>query len=207
VENFISGYCIIRDSKINLNGKIIFEHDAAVISFLTHAYRKFNFTYPKFFKMDVLSKLAFILSEILFKENNPVNRYSGNEIAIVLSNRASSLDTDRNFYRTIEDKQNYFPAPSVFVYTLPNIMIGEISIRHNITGENVFFISEHFNADLLCSYVNTLLTAENTNCVLTGWIEADHEKYDGFIYVVEKINGQSVARHDAGHISALYYKG
>ncbi|HKR03804.1 MAG TPA: 3-oxoacyl-ACP synthase [Bacteroidia bacterium] len=207
MKNFISGYCIVRDSKINLNGKIIFEQDAELNSFLTNAYRKFNINYPKFFKMDLLCKLAFISSEILLKENNPVNKYKENETALVLSNHASSLDTDRNYFKTIEDKQNYFPSPSVFVYTLPNILIGEISIRNKITGENVFFISEKFNPGLLCLYTNMLFASGNTNCVLAGWMEVDKEKYDGFIYLVEKINPHPVTEHEKDRVSALYYKG
>ncbi|MEP7168633.1 MAG: 3-oxoacyl-ACP synthase [Bacteroidota bacterium] len=205
MKNFVSRYCIIRNSKINLNGNTVFEQNNELNLFLTSAYRKFSINYPKFFKMDLLCKLAFISSEILIK--NFTNHYSGNETALVLSNHASSLDTDRNYLKTIEDKQNYFPSPSVFVYTLPNIMVGEISIRNKITGENVFFVSEKFNPELVCNYANMLLADENTKCVLAGWMDVDKEKHDGFIYMIEKINPNPVCEHDAEQVSALYYKG
>lgn len=207
MKNFISGYCSIRDSKINLNGKIIFQQETDLNSFLTNAYKKFNINYAKFFKMDLLCKLAFIGSEILVKETSVLNKYKGNEIALVLSNRASSLDTDRNYLKTIENKENYFPSPSVFVYTLPNIMIGEISIRNKVTGENVFFVSEKFDQELLFNYAESLLTSEKTNCVMTGWVDVDNEKYDAFIYLVEKTNSHPIAVHDKNQVSVLYYKG
>ena len=207
MKNFISGYCSIRNSKIRLNGKTVFEQKDELNSFLTNAYRKFNINYPKFFKMDLLCKLAFISSEILLKENKLAGKYEGNETALVLSNHASSLDTDRNYFKTIEDRKNYFPSPSVFVYTLPNIMIGEISIRNKITGENVFFVSEKFNAELLFNYTNMLLCDKNSACVLAGWMDVDKEKYDGFIYMIEKANPNPVCEHDAEQVSALYYKG
>jgi len=207
MKNFISRYCIVRDSKINLNGKIIFEQETDLNSFLINAYRKFNINYAKFFKMDLLCKLAFIGSEILVKETGMLSKYKGNEIALVLSNRASSLDTDRNYLKTIENKENYFPSPSVFVYTLPNIMIGEISIRNKITGENAFFVSEKFDPELLFNYANSLLASDKTNCVLTGWTDVDKENYDAFIYLVEKTNPYPGTEHDKNQISALYYKG
>ena len=52
-----------------------------------------------------------------------------------------------------------------------------------------------------------LFASANTNCVLAGWLEVDKEKYDGFIYLVEKTNPHPVAEHETEHVSALYYKG
>src|SRR5690606_9811213 len=101
-------------------------------------YKENNSAYPKFFKMDNLCKLAFLASEFLL-EDSKIGSTTQENMGIVLSNKSSSLNTDRKHQATINDKDNYFPSPALFVYTLPNIMIGEISIRHQIKGENVFF--------------------------------------------------------------------
>ena len=208
METYISAYCCIRNSKIYSNGRIIFETTPGddLNTFLVNAYRKFGFNYPKFFKMDLLCKLAFISSEILFMKNDFAKKYLGNETGIVLSNHSSSLNTDKNYFKTIQDKQNYFPGPSVFVYTLPNIMIGEICIKNKITGENVFFISEKFNAELLCRYINILFESGIINSCIGGWIELDENSFEGFLYFVEKKGGTIISTHNTEHLSTLYYK-
>ena len=133
------------------------EQDVDFKSFIKAAYGNYNVNYPKFFKMDDLCKLALITSEVLLKGEDLSNRYKGEDIGIVIANSNSSLDTDIKHYDTIKDRSDYFPSPSVFVYTLPNIMIGEISIKNNIKGENAFFIFENFEPEFISSYVNNLL--------------------------------------------------
>src|ERR1700741_5650650 len=99
-------------------------------------------SYPKFHKMDALSKLGLLCAEHALKNGDFLSKYPLNRVGIVLSNSASSLETDRQHQRSISDKSNYFPSPAIFVYTLPNIVIGEMAIKYKITGENAFFVSE-----------------------------------------------------------------
>ena len=106
--------------------------------------------------MDDLSKLSFLAADVLLK-NEQLDTEGENNIAIVLSNRASSLETDRAHQKTIQDQNNYFPSPAIFVYTLPNICIGEISIKHKLYSENSFFIFDNFNAQHLLDYANSLI--------------------------------------------------
>ncbi|WP_321539372.1 hypothetical protein [Flavobacterium piscinae] len=86
--------------------------------------------------MDNLSKLAFLASEVLLSEQ--IIAEAENNVALVFANRSSSLDTDVKFQQSIDDKENYYPSPAVFVYTLPNICVGEISIKHQLKSENAF---------------------------------------------------------------------
>ena len=124
---YIQNYCSIKNNRVTLNGNLIFEESSEdVKSFLKNVYQYLEPNYSKFFKMDTLSKLAFLSAEIILKDVTQKN------IAIILSNKASSLDTDRKHQDSISDKDNYYPSPAVFVYTLPIIGIGEISIRHQL---------------------------------------------------------------------------
>ena len=64
-QNYIQSYCTIRKNKIFLNGALIFDSEASEFSdFAKEAYKKFEINYPRFFKMDALSKLAFLASEL-----------------------------------------------------------------------------------------------------------------------------------------------
>jgi hypothetical protein len=60
--------CTIENSKIVLNNDIIFETPTENFSdFAKEAYKSLELNYPKFHKMDNLSKLAFLASEMILK--------------------------------------------------------------------------------------------------------------------------------------------
>ena len=135
-KRYIQSYCKINKTQIILNDKIVFKNSSDDLKlFLKSVYKSFEIKYPKFFKMDSLSKLAFLGAEFLLKQEAELKK----DIGIVFSNSASSLETDRIHQESIAKKENYYPSPAVFVYTLPNIGIGEISIRHQLKSENAFF--------------------------------------------------------------------
>jgi uncharacterized protein YqgQ len=168
-----------------VNGKVLFKSDDEDFStFIKNAYKFLQTGYSKFFKMDNLSKLAFLAADILLKEEN-LNEVENN-IALIFSNKASSLDTDRKHQAAIENDDAYFPSPAVFVYTLPNICLGEISIKYKLYSENSFFIFDGFNAEHLQLYANSLLRNEKAEKVLCGWINYDENNYEAFLYLVEK---------------------
>jgi hypothetical protein len=182
----ITRYCSVKYPEIRFNGSIAYVHPSDPGEFLKTAYRSLNSAYPKFFKMDNLSKLGFVSVEYLLKEIHLSEKYLPEEIGIILQNSSSSLETDEKHQETISDRQNYFPSPSVFVYTLPNIMVGEIAIRHKIKGENAVLISEKPDAGQLFLFVNELFEKKRVNCCITGWVEAYHERQEAVIMLVEK---------------------
>ena len=182
-KTYIQSYCNIQNNEIDLNGEIIFKSQQDGFSnFSKQAYQNLEINYPKFFKMDNLSKLAFLAADLLLKK--VINTSNENNIALVFANASSSIDTDIKYQNSISDEANYFPSPAVFVYTLPNICIGEISIRHQLKSENSFFIFAEFNSTFMVKYANFLLENKKADKVLCGWVEFYNEKYKGFIYLV-----------------------
>src|SRR5215203_1457166 len=136
---YISSWSVIRKGGAVSNGKTLLKNTSMESDvFLKELYKLLKCDYPKFYKMDNLSKLAFIASESLLKDKKLT--YASEDIALVFSNSSASLDTDIHYFNSVNDKNNYFPSPAVFVYTLPNIMVGEICIRNQFMGENAFFI-------------------------------------------------------------------
>ncbi|MFL5763265.1 MAG: 3-oxoacyl-ACP synthase [Bacteroidia bacterium] len=188
-RNYITSVCTVKNGKVAVNQNAGFE-DAALspVEFIRAAYKNYQLSYPKFYKMDDLCKLAFISSELLLK-SNPLADYSKEEIAIVIANRASSLEIDTEHQRTISDRSHYFPSPAVFVYTLPNILVGEIAIRNHIKGENTFFIFDKFDAGFMSSYVNSLLNEGRAKCCITGWVDFYENNYEAILYTVEQKKG------------------
>jgi len=164
------------DLKINKYVRLNFDSVAA----MTECYRSLSIDYPKFFKMDALSKLGFLAAEMLLKDD--AERFMPREdIALVAFNRSASLDTDINFQATIADADNFFPSPSVFVYTLPNIVLGEIALRNKFLGETSFYVSENFDARLMVETVENTFQDRSTKEVIASWIECGDGKYEVFM--------------------------
>jgi hypothetical protein len=187
-ENYIiSDYCIFRNNRIFLNGEVIYTgNESSPGEFFTAVYRYLNISYAKFFKMDNLCKLGFLASELLLREEKISEVYPGDEVGIMLSNAGSSIDTDRNHQKSISKRDEYFPSPSIFVYTLANIVIGEICIRHKLFGESYFMVEKEFNAKRLFEQVKQWLDEEIVRSCITGWVEIDNDKYEAVMYFIQK---------------------
>ncbi len=182
---FISRCCIVKSPEIRLNGSVVYKHQADPSEFLKSAFRNLNAPYPKFFKMDNLSKLAFVAVEYLLKEIQLTEEYLPEEIGIILQNSSSSLETDEKHQESISDRQNYFPSPSVFVYTLPNIMVGEMAIKHKFKGENAVIVSENPDPDQIFLFVSDLLGNNRAKCCITGYVESYHAGQEAMLMLVE----------------------
>ncbi len=179
---YIQSYVSIRKDKVVLNGQVLSEQNLPAPEQAKALYQYLQLDYPKFFKMDELCKLAFIAAELVLKEHS-LNTVSENEIAVILANASSTLFTDQRHQESIRDDAHYFPSPAVFVYTLPNITIGEIAIRHKIKGENTFFIQEQYDLPFMHRYVASLFRHQRAKKILSGWIEFNSEGYEAFLYL------------------------
>lgn len=199
---YIKSWCSIKNGQLIHDGNVIFESDENDFSvFSKLVYKALEVNYLKFFKMDNLSKLAFLGAEILLKSKTDPEKE--NNIALLFANKSSSLDTDVKYQESIADKQNYFPSPAVFVYTLPNICLGEISIRHQLKSENSFFIFDAFNPAFMADYANVLLQTQKAEKVLCGWVEFFGNDYHAFLYLVDQ---KGIVEYNKQNLETLYNK-
>lgn len=143
-------------------------------SLLTSLYKQMIGNYPKFYKMDGLSRLGFVASEILL---NAEKGETDKERAIIFFNHSSSIASDRNYKESINDKNNYFPSPSIFVYTLPNIVTGEIAIRNHFHGETSFFILPDKDERMMEEILQASCRDAQSKSFLTGWIDYEDERH------------------------------
>ena len=189
LELIISSHCQIIPGIVRLNGDAIFrKEEPDTTAFLKAVYRGLHFSYPKFFKMDNLCKLAFLTAEALLADNKATASYAPSDIGIILQNASSSLETDEKHQQSIANREHYFPSPSVFVYTLPNIMAGEIAIRHGIKGENAVHITPSPDPEMLWHQVSELFANHRIHCCLAGYVEEYHDRLASCLFLVEKSN-------------------
>lgn len=179
---YISAYATVSNREIAVDGQLVYSNTAdSFASFAKEAIKNIQVDYPKFYKMDNLSKLAFTAAEYLLGEMSKVE-----QTAVILTNKSGSLDTDLRHLSTIQEESDYYPSPAIFVYTLANICIGELCIRHQFLTENVFFVSDNYDTPSQHAYAEYLLLSGKANRVLCGWVELFEEEYRAVVYTVER---------------------
>lgn len=179
----IKSWCRISSDKIIVDGevKLIRSEKNSISEFLKEIYIQSEMSYPKFHKMDLLCKAGILaVEQISIKE--PL---SETDTALVFANRHSSLVSDEKHAQAIFSKDPV-ASPAVFVYTLPNIVLGEISIRHKLLSENLFLIFERFSPNFFSDYPVQILRENKAEKVLAGWIEVNESKMDVLVFLIEK---------------------
>ncbi len=160
---------------IKLNGHELFraEQSTELTTIPAMVYRHFGIAYAKFFKMDLLSKVAFLSAELLLKDQNR-SSIPNERIATIISTKNGSLEVDKAF----EQSRKEIASPALFVYTLPNIMLGEISIRNSFKGEQVCLITEDADDKIVPFYVDSLLKKDKISACLFGFVDAVQNKIE-----------------------------
>lgn len=183
---------IVRRVRLNADGRLQTDHTVRLFQergreLLSAIYREKVGNYPKFYKMDALCRLGFIASELLLAEET--DRFIEREDrAIALFGRSGSLDADNRFEATIRHAEHFFPSPAVFVYTLPNIVTGEIAIRNRYFGETSSFLMAERDEQLIRQTVNTLFADSATQSAVVAWAECpDEENFLADFALIERI--------------------
>ena len=152
----------ITPNEVKVDGKAL-NHKENGAALLTELYRAHIGDYPKFFKMDTLCKLGFVASELL-------------------------LQADTAYQATIQDPENFFPSPAAFVYTLPNIVTGEIAIRNKYFGETSFIVLEDFDEKIMMRELQNAFQDPMTKSILGGWLDCtDENHFESKLYLIFKL--------------------
>ena len=157
---------------------------------LTDLYKRYVGDYPKFYKMDRLSQLGFIASELLLQAEGRERFKDCDDRAIILFNHASSIMADRQYLSSIETPGQFFPSPSLFVYTLPNIVAGELAIRNHYHGETTFCILPERQDEVMRQVLQACCQDETTRSILGGWVDYQDDAHyvaDLTVYEVREI--------------------
>jgi len=184
---YIHREVVIKDQRLYIDGRELFcgAAENSVQAFLGELYKFLGINYLRFFKMDSLSKTLFLASEALLQGSGLPSDSDNPRVALVLQNSHSSIDTDRQFQKTIHS-EDYLPGPSLFVYTLPNMALGEVAIRNKFTGENLTFMAPSFDAESCFTYVQALFARTDIQYCLCGWFDCMEQCAEARIFAVSE---------------------
>lgn len=185
----------ITPEKVVCNGKSL-AVEGEGHTMLKGIYKQYIGNYPKFHKMDLLSQLGFVASELLLQAENPNRRFdeqqripqqqSRGDRAVILFNSSSSLVADRRYLATISNPREFFPGPSLFVYTLPNIVTGEIAIRNRYYGETSFYVLAYKDEAVMRQIVSDAFLDTHTQSALFGWLDCmDDNHFEAKLQIID----------------------
>jgi len=154
---------------------------------LTSIYRRYIGDYPRYYKMDLLSRLGFVASELLLGGEDRQRFRACDDRAVILFNYSSSICADRSYLETIGNRDNCCPSPSLFVYTLPNIVTGEIAMRNRYHGETSFYILPQRDETVIRQVQQAAFRDPATHSMISGWIDCqDEAHFEADLYILQQ---------------------
>jgi 3-oxoacyl-(acyl-carrier-protein) synthase len=112
----------------------------------------------RFGRMDLLSQLVLLAVESLQIHFDDLSR---DRIAVCLAVGTGSLSTDADYWEGRKTAGGF--SPTLFTYTLPSAAIGELAIRHRLTGPHLCFVGS--GKDVLPEAVDLIQRGEVDACI------------------------------------------
>lgn len=170
-----------KSATVEINAGEVLVNDSTVFSdksadfgtFIREAFKSRGENNMKFYKMDDLCKLGYVAAAWLLDGIE----FGEEECGMVLSGKYGCLDTDMKHQQIIDKEGDAASSPAVFVYTLPNVVAGEISIRHHIKGENTWFRSDDRTMSDLKHYASLMAGASDLRYCILGHLDFLNGEY------------------------------
>ncbi len=111
----------------------------------------------RFGRMDLMSRLGLMATELLDAGIGDCAESTRQRIAVCIETTAGSLSTDLKFLQT--------PRASLFSYTLPSTVIGEICIRYRVRGPVCCFVKTESDEPAFTEAVRLIQEDEALACI------------------------------------------
>lgn len=176
---------VIGDGGVKVDGEVVFaDENADYHVFIRDAFKAGGGQNMKFYKMDDFCKLAYVAADRLLEGID----FGEEECGMVLSGRYGCLDTDMKHQQVIDSEGDAGASPAVFVYTLPNVAAGEVSIRHHVKGENTWFWSDDRQMRDIRQYAGMMMAAQDLKYCIIGYFDCIAGKYEAVFKLLERQN-------------------
>ena len=176
-ESFSKTYEIVKSLSIDPQGliedgrSIPFESTGA--SLITEIYKKHLSDDSRFFKMDLYSRIAYVGSCLLAKDS--LKGFEPEDVSLLLFTLNGSILADRKHISSYSNPEEYYPSPSVFINTLPNVVLGEIAVKNTIKGETTLVMLPTKDDAMMETIVDITLVATQPSAMIYGWVDCVSE--------------------------------
>ena len=153
---------------------------------VTELYKKTGGDYPRFYKMDLLCRIGLVATQLLLKAEETTTSDAAEHRAVVIVGRSGSIHADLNYLTSIMHADDFFPSPERFVYTLPNIVTGEIAMRYHYHGETSFYLLPTRDTSIVSDIVQSACLDPDTTGVRGGWIDCETDnRFEAELSILE----------------------
>ncbi len=153
-----------RNGRFEVDGAVRATGTGDVDTDLTAAWATLGTNYDRFHRTDRLARLVLLCAEALLAglpDDDDLHERTGT----VLTGRHGSMDSDLRHYEALRQGQ---VSPAVFVYTLPNIALGELTIRHRLFGPGLCLLDEGPDTGRLRDLCAWMLDGEGMHRAICG---------------------------------------
>ncbi|MBQ0006535.1 MAG: hypothetical protein KBS57_03925, partial [Alistipes sp.] len=154
---------------------------------LVEIYKKSIADNSRFYKMDLFSRLVYVTTALLIKDKLP--QHASEEVSMTVFNKTSSILADRQHLASFRNSDAFYPSPSVFINTLPNVVMGELALQYGIKGETSFIILPRRDDSLIRDITDSVIADSPARYFITGWADAGTENdYEADFELLKTIN-------------------
>ena len=172
-----SKYGVVRSLSINPSGFILdgesVEVEGSGAALVTGLFRKYLSDGSRFFKMDLFSRLAYVGAGILAKDG--LSGCEADGVALLVFTLNGSVIADRRHLSTFSEPGEFYPSPSVFINTLPNVVLGEIAVSFGIKGETTLVMLPRRDDGVMERIIGLTAAAAGVSAMICGWVDCEAE--------------------------------
>jgi 3-oxoacyl-(acyl-carrier-protein) synthase len=129
--------------------------------------------YMKFSKMDDYCRLGTTAVQLLLDKVGGLSQYDPYEIALIVNTDTGCIESDLAHWDNITADE-YVSSPAIFVYTLPNVVAGEICIKNKFKGEGVTLVG---NTDDPKTIVERFCGGTDTKAAIYLYVDKCDDKF------------------------------
>lgn len=162
-----SVYSQIRSVEISNTGEPDFK------TYVKGLFSSVSEPYMKFSKMDDYCKLGTTAVQLLLNNVGGLSQYDPYEIALIVNTDTGCIESDLAHLDNITADE-YASSPAIFVYTLPNVVAGEICIKNKFKGEGVTLVG---NTDDPKTIVERFCGGTNTKAAIYLYVDKCKDRF------------------------------
>ena len=162
-----SVYSQIRSVEISNTGEPDFK------TYVKGLFASVSEPYMKFSKMDDYCKLGTTAVQLLLNNVGGLSQYDPYEIALIVNTDTGCIESDLAHLDNITADE-YASSPAIFVYTLPNVVAGEICIKNKFKGEGVTLVG---NTDDPKTIVERFCGGTNTKAAIYLYVDKCKDRF------------------------------
>jgi hypothetical protein len=190
----MNGSTHFRNGRLLVNGEARTTATGNLEDDLLSAWLSSGLEQPRFHRMDRSSKLLALATAPFFAPGGALYSLEKDRIGSVICGRSGSMDTDVGYDDQLRSEGH--AGPGLFVYTLPNIAMGELTIMHGLHGSGLCLLSERPDPEQMRLACKVLIDFHGMEVVVCGWSDIFADQAAATFILVTKAYLDSCNNHE-----------